>query len=75
MTKFAGITLPPFGIFLLEERMGDQRLRLHEEAHWAQAKRLGVVKFYALYAWYSIRHGYWNNPLEVQAREAEGARP
>lgn len=70
-TRFAGITLPPFGIYLLAERMGDMRLRRHEEAHWQQAKTLGVARWYWLYLWYSLRYGYWNNPLEVEAREAE----
>ncbi len=71
LTRFKGITLPPFGVFLLAEHMGDQPLRLHEEEHWRQAKELGTIKFYALYLWYSLRHGYFNNPMEVQARKAE----
>jgi hypothetical protein len=33
---------------------------------------MGVLKWYVLYAWYTLRHGYRNNPLEVDAREAEG---
>ena len=70
-TGFAGITLPPFGIYVLSERLGDMRLRRHEEAHWEQAKRMGTVRWYATYLWYTLRHGYWNNPLEVEAREHE----
>ena len=70
-TGFAGITLPPLGIYILAERMGDARLVRHEQQHWAQAQRMGVALWYAAYAWYSIRHGYWNNPLEVDARAAE----
>ena len=71
LTGFSGITLPPFAIYVLAEQMGNQRLRRHEEAHWEQYKRMGAVKFYAAYLWFTIRYGYWNNPLEVQAREAE----
>jgi hypothetical protein len=71
LSGFKGITLPPFGVFLLAEHMGNQPLRLHEEEHWRQAKELGTIKFYALYLWYSLRHGYFNNPMEVQARKAE----
>lgn len=71
-TGFAGITLPPFGVFVLPDRMSDMRLRRHEEAHWRQYQRMGAVKFYVTYLWYTIRYGYWMNPLEVEAREHDG---
>jgi hypothetical protein len=51
--------------------MGNMKLRLHEEEHWRQAKEMGTMKFYLLYLYYSIRYGYWNNPMEVEARAAE----
>ena len=70
-TGFAGITLPPFGIFILPERLHQGWLVRHEQAHWKQAQRMGVVLFYAAYIWYTIRHGYRNNPMEIEAREAE----
>ena len=68
---FHGITLPPWGVFILAERMGDERLVRHEMEHWRQAQQYGVIGFYARYLWYSLRHGYRNNPMEVQARKAE----
>jgi len=68
---YGGITLPPFGIFILAERLHQGWLVRHEQAHWQQAQRMGVVRFYAAYIWYTIRHGYRNNPMEVEAREAE----
>jgi len=68
---YGGITLPPFGIFILPERLHQGWLVRHEQAHWQQAQRMGVVRFYAAYIWYTIRHGYRNNPMEVEAREAE----
>ena len=71
MTGFAGITLPPFGIYVLAERLTDSRLIKHELAHWSQYKRMGLIKFYLLYLWYSVRHGYFNNPMEKEARDAE----
>ena len=71
LTGFAGITLPPFGAYILPTRLQDERLRRHEAAHWAQYERMGVLGFYLTYLWYTIRHGYWNNPMEVEAREAE----
>jgi hypothetical protein len=68
---FAGITLPPFGIFILSESINDQRLRLHEECHWKQYQRMGLVGFYLRYFWNTLRHGYWKNPMEVEARKSE----
>ncbi len=68
---FAGVTLPPAGIYILAERMQDDRLIRHEQAHWEQYKRVGLLGFYITYLWYTIRYGYWNNPWEVEARAAE----
>lgn len=47
------------------------RLVRHELKHVEQYKRLGMFRFIALYAWYSMKYGYQNNPLEVEARAAE----
>lgn len=73
-TGFAGVTLP-WAIYILPERWWDEKLHRHEQAHWEQMKTLGVLKFYALYLWYTLRYGYRQNPLEVQAREASNERP
>ncbi len=50
--------------------MNDAVLIRHEMCHREQYKRMGVFKFYALYLWYSMRYGYWNNPMEIEARKA-----
>ena len=68
---FGGVCLPPFGIYILAERIHSERLVRHEQAHWAQYERMGFLGFYVTYLWYTIRHGYWNNPMEVEARGAE----
>ena len=68
---YGGICLPPVGIFILTERINEAPLIRHEQCHWQQAQRMGIVRFYLTYAWYTIRYGYRNNPLEVEAREAE----
>jgi len=68
---FSGVALPPFGIYILEERLTDEALIRHEMAHWQQAQRMGIARWYLTYAWLTMRHGYRNNPLEVEAREAE----
>lgn len=67
-TGFAGITLPPFGIYILAERQADAALIRHEQIHWAQYQRMGALRFYVTYCWYTLRYGYWNNPMEVEAR-------
>lgn len=64
-----GITLPPRAIYVREEKMTDHRLIRHEEIHWEQYKRMGVMKFYVTYVWYTLKYGYWDNPMEVEARE------
>lgn len=71
MTGYAGITLPPFGMFIVREHINNERLIRHEQAHWRQAQQLGIVKFYVKYLWLSLRHGYRDNPMEVEARAAE----
>ena len=69
---FAGVTLPPFGIFIIEERLQDERLIKHEKEHWRQAQELGTIKFYARYLWYWLKFGYTpNHPMEKEALDAE----
>lgn len=68
-THWAGLALPPFGAWV--EDIDNDRLVRHEARHLQQAREKGVLKWYALYAWYTLRHGYRNNPLEVDARAAE----
>ena len=70
-TGFAGITLPPFGVFILAERMDGVLLHKHEQAHWQQYQRMGLVKFYVTYLWQVFRYSYYNAPMEVEARKAE----
>jgi hypothetical protein len=68
-TGYAGITLPPFGIYILKERINEPTLRKHELVHWEQYKKLGVIGFYTTYLYYNLKYGYWNNPMEVEARQ------
>ena len=70
-TGFAGITLPPFGVYILAEHLNDEALIRHEQAHWQQAQRMGAIKFYAVYLWLLARHGYQKHPMEIEARAAE----
>lgn len=68
---YGGIALPPLGVFILAERINEAPLVRHEQAHWAQYQRMGVVKFYAAYLWGLARYGYRNHPMEIEARDAE----
>jgi len=67
---FIGITLPPFGIFINADYKDNARLIRHETCHWRQAQDLGAMMFYLKYLWFSIRYGYYDNPMEVAARAA-----
>lgn len=67
--RFRAITLPPIGIFIRTEHSSNQQIKRHELVHWEQYKRYGLFMFYAMYLWYSIWYGYWDNPMEVEARE------
>lgn len=43
----------------------------HELKHVEQQLRYGCLWFLLLYLWESVRHGYYNNRFEQEAREAE----
>lgn len=43
----------------------------HELCHIQQFKDYGYFSFMVKYIWESIRHGYYNNKYEVEARKAE----
>ena len=66
---FGGVTLPPLGIFILAERINEDALVKHEQVHWAQYQRMGLVRFYATYIYQVLRYGYHNAPMEVEARQ------
>lgn len=71
LSGYKAITLPPFGIYALPDHLDNERLQRHEQEHWRQAEQYGTAGFYLRYLWYSVRHGYHNNPMEVAARKAE----
>jgi hypothetical protein len=43
-TGYAGICLPPVGIYILAEHLYSDRLIRHERAHWAQWQRMGTIR-------------------------------
>lgn len=56
-----------------EEFLADEEWVRHECCHIRQFKRYGFLGFLLRYLWESIRHGYYNNRFEVEARNAETA--
>ena len=62
-------------IYVLPGFENDERLLRHERCHLEQIERDGRLLFAIKYSWWTIRHGYWNNPYEVEARKAETKLP
>lgn len=65
--KFAGWASFWDTIYILPGHEHDQRLLRHERRHLEQIECDGRIWFALKYSWWTIRHGYWNNPYEVQA--------
>jgi hypothetical protein len=70
-TRWAGVALPPFGVWIEPAHIDNAALVRHELRHLEQAKERGTLNWYLTYLWYTVRYGYRNNPLEVDARAAE----
>jgi hypothetical protein len=51
--------------------LADEVWLRHEVEHILQWKKYGALRFTFLYLYYSLIHGYYNNPFEVMARKAE----
>ena len=56
-----------------EEFLADEEWVKHEFCHIHQFKKYGFIGFLVRYLWESIRHGYYNNRFEIEARNAETA--
>jgi hypothetical protein len=56
-----------------ENFLADECWVKHELCHIAQYKKYGTVNFLFKYLWESIKHGYYNNKFEIEARAAEDA--
>ena len=69
--KAFSITLGQTSYFTCDEIKVDKAWHKHEDKHKEQWKRDGRIKFSIRYLWWSLRYGYYNNPYEIEAREAE----
>jgi len=54
--------------------LANRRWVKHELKHVEQYARLGTTSFLVAYTWEWIRHGYFNNKFEVEARAAESSK-
>ena len=68
--KFGGITISKnTALYRDIKNLQNEKIKIHEEIHMEQYEKYTWLGFIALYTFYSIRYGYWNNPLEIEARE------
>ena len=54
-----------------KEFLQDEAWLRHELCHVRQFEQHGFFSFIVKYLWESIRHGYYNNKYEAEARRAE----
>ncbi len=54
-----------------DEFLSDTDWVKHEIQHTRQCRRLGIQEFLKRYFFYWVIKGYWNNPLEVEARKID----
>ncbi len=71
MWGYGGRVLYPFLLFAESQQDVPDWLFRHELEHVYQVRRNGWLRFNLIYLWYLLRHGYKNNPFEVEARATE----
>ncbi len=71
LPPFRGMTIPPFGIFILKKHKGNQTILNHDFVHWEQYKKLGLILFYLRYFLQLLVFGYNKMPMEIEARYEE----
>jgi hypothetical protein len=54
-----------------QDFLANNRWVKHELKHVEQYAKKGTVPFLLAYTWEWIRHGYFNNKFEIEARAAE----
>ena len=69
--KYAGITIPYCGIYLIKEQINNPALIRHERKHEEQIRTLGAIRFLIAYWYFCFKYGYYMNPLEIEARAVE----
>ena len=54
-----------------EDFLQNKKWVRHELCHIKQFRQHGYIGFVAKYVWESLRKGYYNNRIEIEARAAE----
>ena len=62
-------------IYVLPGWEHNRALIRHELCHLEQIRREGRLRFAIGYTWELLRHGYFMNPYEIEARAAESKSP
>jgi hypothetical protein len=69
--NYNAITLPPFGILIDKKQANNKALLDHENIHWQQYQRMGLLPYYFKYAVDYLHYGYDHHPMEIEARQNE----
>ena len=65
---FWAIPMPWRTVYCLPEQGLDDWIMIgHEMVHYEQMEREGTLAFIVKYLWQACKHGYANNPYEVEA--------
>lgn len=54
-----------------DDFLKDAKWLKHETCHVRQFEKYGFFTFIIKYVWESVKHGYYNNKYEAEARRAE----
>ena len=58
-------------IYVLPGYENNEQLLKHEKCHLKQIEDDGIIIFSLVYIYWTLQYGYYNNPYEVEARQAE----
>lgn len=64
---FIAIPMPWGTVYCLPEYIDDPIMRGHERVHFEQMDREGTLRFIVKYLCFAWKHGYRENPFEVEA--------
>ena len=69
--NIVGVTWKPNIYIYPEKYKKNIKLIKHEECHLKQQREMGKFKFIVVYVHQYFKYGYWDMPLEIEARKAE----
>lgn len=69
--KYDGLATVWNTIYFRNISVKSTRLLAHENKHIEQMMRDGKLIYLVKYHYYWVKHGYVNNPYEIEARKAE----